>query len=535
MSRIARKPIADAGKTPSEAHKPMAVIELGTTSVRMLIAQKEPSGELRVLDTLQQPVTLGRDTFTRGDIGLETTERCVQALKKFRLSLREYEVDLNTHVRAVATSAVREASNRQAFLDRLFVATGIDIEDLAPSEVSRFTYIAVQPLLRSEPVLRKVETLIAEVGGGSTEILHTRDGRAVQAHVFRLGSLRLREMMEGQATPPARMREVLVSQVDQAVRQIVQVLPSNMPSGMLALGGDARWAMSAVPAETVGPHLTRISVRDLSDLAGEVLGLSVNEVVRRYHLSYPDAETLGPALLVYVRLAKALRLNHFLVGNATLRDGVLHEMAGVRLWTAEHTQEIVDAAIEIGRKFGFDQPHAANVTALARHLFHALREEHGLHARSELVLAVASTLHDIGLFISPSSHHKHSLYLILNSDIFGLRTGDQMLAALVARYHRRAFPDPDHEFYATLNRADRVTVLKLAAILRVADALDCRHGARLPMPEVAVEPGRLIITLRTRRDLTLERHALHAKGEIFKHVYGMDVILQNLSRQPLHE
>ncbi|MCX7590376.1 MAG: Ppx/GppA family phosphatase, partial [Kiritimatiellae bacterium] len=504
----------------------VAVVELGTTSVRMVVAQAKGSDEFEVLTSLQQPVTLGRDTFTKGTIDLETTERCVEALRQFQNVMKEYGIRGTSGVRAVATSAVREARNRQMFLDRILVATGMDVEILDEPEVSRFTYLGVLPTIMADHALRHGEVLILEVGGGSTEALYIRDGKVVHSHIFRLGSLRLREIMGDYSAPPGRQRAHLKTHVDLGVRQILDTIPLAKETSLLALGGDARLAAAILGAGLpAGPGSAKITVTALGNLTDEILGLSVDEVVRRYHASYPDAETFGPALLCYHSLARALKLRSINVGGATLRDGILREEL-TRSWSDDFVKQIISSAVEVGRKYNFDRRHAENVVAVARFLFEHLRHEHGLDKHDELLLVVAAYLHDIGMFVSTRSHHKHSMYLILNSDIFGLGARDLLLTALVARYHRRAAPDPAHEFYGSLDRTGRVTVAKLASILRIADALDRRHGSAPYRLRLSFQPGRLVIGVEGCTDVGLEQFALMEKGPLFKQVYGMDVMLR---------
>ena len=149
-------------------------------------------------------------------------------------------------------------------------------------------------------------------------------------------------------------------------------------------------------------------------------------------------------------------------------------------------------------------------------------------ARHEIILHTACLLHDAGQFISRSSHHKHSQYLISNAEVFGLSANDVMLAALTARYHRRALPKATHDGYATLSRADRIVVCKLAAILRIANVLSrprIQLGGSL---EVGLEPGSLVVTARRTSDWTLEQHAVHERANMFRQVYGRDVVLRDV-------
>lgn len=501
-----------------------AVIELGTTSVRMVIAQFV-DGSIRTLDSLQQPVTLGKDTFTQGFIGRTTTEQCVRALRSFRKILDEYAIDSNEAIEAVATSAVREAANSEAFLDRIFIATGLDVRVLDETETNRVTYLAVHWIFQQEDFFKNRDALVVEVGGGSTQAILLRKGQVGHSHTYRLGSLRLRQMLEDFSAPVTERRQLTENQITNVVEQIVHDLPPKGRRCMLALGGEVRFAMGYIQKTSGESNLTKLNVADLAGFADRILDLSIEEVVRKYHVSYPEAETLGLGLLVYVRLAESLNLRSMLVGRASLRDGLLQEKNTGLSWTAEFKSQIYNSALDIGRKYDFEEKHSEHVQNLSLKLFEVLKPEHHLGERYEIILTVAALLHDIGMFISNRSHHKHSMYLILNCDIFGMSARDLMLTALVARYHRKAMPRTSHPHYMDLQRKDRVVVLKLAAILRVADALDRGHMQRRRDLNIRFEEGKMIIEIPNAGDLTMEQHGLREKGQMFRQVYGMDVIL----------
>ncbi|MBN1269646.1 MAG: Ppx/GppA family phosphatase [Kiritimatiellae bacterium] len=517
-------PAAAKPALPSPA-RPIAVIDVGSNSVRMAVAQVNEQGQIQILDTLQQVVGLGKDTFTKGSIDKSTVEECVNALKSFRAVLQEYQISEPGQVRVVATSAVREASNREAFLDRVYIATGLHIEVLDEAEVNRYTYLSVQPLFESDPTLREGDIVIAEVGGGSTEILMLRSRQVVFSHTYRLGALRLREMLGDVRAPATRQPQIMEDFIRRTVAQVLREAPLGESPTLLLLGGDVRFAARQMAPEWDGSHTSRVQLPALSRFTSEILQMPVEELVHKHHLSFPDAETLGPALLSNLRIAQALKLKHVLVGDSTLRDGLLAEMSVGGAWTQEFTQQIVNSAIELGRHYGFDLQHSERVAAFARELFRTLAAEHQLPPRYELILNIGALLHEIGLFVSNRSHHKHSMYLILNSDLFGLGARDKLLAALVARYHRRATPKPLHEGYATLDREGRVAVAKMAAILRVSDALE-RGGGRIQSITITREPGKLVITAPGVSDVTLEQFAMQSKGQMFEQVYGMSVLLR---------
>lgn len=507
----------------------VAVIEIGTSSIRMAVAQIGPDDSVTNLETLQQAVTIGKDTFTKGYIDQQTTEECVRVLRRFSQLLKEYRIAEDGIV-AIATSAVREAANRDAFLDRLFIATGLAVNTIDETEVNRFTYLAVRPLLHATASMRKSSVFVIEVGGGSTEALVFKKGVMGTSHTYRLGSLRLRKRLDDQQVSVSRLRSMMQSHVgmmvEQIAREMAAVFGRSKPK-MLALGGDARFAASSLVEDWDKKSPATVSVEALAELADQILGLSVDDAVRQCHISYPEAETLGPALLIYAELAKALNIDSICIGSTSLRDGILAETAMHGAWTDEMKQQIVNSAVEVGRKFDFDEQHARYVAELATQLFHFLKDEHRLSPRYELILTVASLLHDIGLYISNRSHHKHSMYLVENSEVFGLSQRDLALVALIARYHRRAMPRPTHEQYSQLDRKHRVIVSKLAAILRVADALG-RGCPQLGITlDMALEKGTLIIDKPGHADASLIDYALRHKGNMFGRVYGMKVMLRS--------
>jgi len=187
---------------------------------------------------------------------------------------------------------------------------------------------------------------------------------------------------------------------------------------MIAIGGDIRFAARQILGHWDTDTLAEIPTAKLSELTNDVLRLDEDAIVRKYATSYIEAETLGPALLTYQRLAQHLELETILVSNTNLRDGLLHDMALGGNWTSAFRDLIVRSAIALGRKCGFDEDHALQTAWLASELFAQLSREHRLHERFEVILHVAAILYQIGLFINLRSSHKHAMYLIRNSELF---------------------------------------------------------------------------------------------------------------------
>ncbi|REJ68904.1 MAG: exopolyphosphatase [Planctomycetota bacterium] len=515
-----------AAAARGDVARPVAVIDVGSASIRMAVAEIGSGGQVRHLERLAQAVNLGKDTFTRGTIDKATTEHCVEVLKSYRRVLEQYQITRPEQIRVVATSAVREASNRLAFLDRIFIATGFDVEPLDEAEVSRITYLALQPLLSREPTLAAAGTMAVEVGGGSTDVLLLRGSDVLYSRMFRLGSLRLRQALETYDTSEGPGRQILQSRIRQTMEHLRGQIPEKGPVQLVALGGDVRFAAAQLGAAIGEDQLGEISVDQLEQLANRVLGLSVDDLVRTYHLAFPDAETLGPALLSYVELARTFGLEQIYVADVNLRDGLLREMVATESWTQEFRTQIVRAAVALGRKYQVDKKHAEHVAELCGLLFAALQHEHQLDSRFELLLQLAARLHEVGLFVGTRGYHKHSLYLISNAEMFGMSRNDHLLVGLIARYHRRASPSPSHQGFANLDRKRRGAVAKMAAILRIAKALDESRSQRIREFQCAQQDGRFEIVVSGVSDLSVEQLAIKESGGLFEEVFGQKVFLR---------
>ncbi len=523
MTKILSKPASVNNK--KEKPQTLAVIDIGTTAIRMTIAQKDELMMIKPLESLQHGLSLGRDTFSKGYLSRESIEECVRTLKIFMQKLREYQIIDTQQIRIIATTAVREASNHQIFVDRIFIATGLIVEIVEDIDIARLTYLSAVSYLATHNFHRNPEVLIAEMSGGTTEILLLKNEDVMLSKSYRLGAVRLREMIDDFRTPVIRQRDLIESDTQRTVFHICQDLCNEGPLTLITLGGDARFAAAQIQPDWDSFSPVKISLSSLSKLTDEITSMSVDEIVSKYHLSYSDAETVGPVLLFYIHLARALNSKSITVTSISTRSGILMEMTQHGELRKRFTNQIINSALVIGRKFHFDEGHARHVEMLSISLFNELKDDHRLEPWYELHLRVAALLHDIGSFISIRSHHKHSMYLIENSDLFGLSKKDLHIIALIARYHRRSSPKPEHLEYSTLDKESRLTVIKLAALLRIADALDRSKSQRIREINCNRSENTFLITLPNIDDISLEQLSLQNKGTLFEEVYGMRVVL----------
>ncbi len=509
----------------------IAAIDVGSNAIRMVIGQIDSEGNVEHLEDLQRAVPLGHDSFSEGRLSTKTINLAIEVLRGFQKIMEPYDVQ---HLRAVATNAVREAANADLFLERVFVSTGISIEVISGSEQDRLVYAAVRRALETENISTTEDMLIAELGSGSLEIAIFSEGEVVLSGSYALGTLRLRNAIRPAHRSPAESFELMKKLISSSIDSLEHQYSLRDIKKFVIVGGDARFAADRIPKRGIdSEHVKTVSRNQFFRFTRDMLKKRPEQIAKQYFLPIQDSETLGPALIVYADLLKRCPAREVVVPDVSMRDGVIldfiAEQTGQGLEELEH--QILASTESIGRRYQQDESHASHVTRLACQLFDQLQSEHRLGRRERLLLQVASTLHDIGMFISNRSHHKHSEYIIRNSDIFGLRQEERELVAAIARYHRRSLPKPTHPSYMALNRKDRATVAKIAAIIRVADALDRSHGRKFTEIKVTILRDEVILDLQPYDDLTLERLAMRTKGDMFEEVYGKKITLQSERKQ----
>jgi exopolyphosphatase/guanosine-5'-triphosphate,3'-diphosphate pyrophosphatase len=424
---------------------------------------------------------------------------------------------------------VREASNADAFIDRAFVSAGLDVEIIEPAEEIRLTVSAVRDTLGAKN-LGKGHALVADVGGGSALFALLQAGETVSAGSYALGSIRLQEALDTAGKTPHRAADMLRHQIGSIIAAMGKSMPLKKVRTLIAIGGDARFAAQHIGHPGEGHHVYVLRAEDFEAFVGKCESFSPDELAKKYKIELSTAETVIPALLVYQTVLHATAAKKLIVSDVSMRDGLILDLARGATGQAniEEASSAVRSARMMAEKFQGDLQHAGHVAQLSLKLFDALQEEHRLPPRCRLLLHIAALLHEIGGYVNGRSHHKHSYYLIANSELFGLRADEREIVANVARYHRRSVPKSSHLPYMSLPRERRVIVSKLAAILRIADALERGHGQQVSDIQIERGEDEIVLHVAGVTDLALERRALENKADLFEDVFGLHVRAEEL-------
>lgn len=490
----------------------------------MIIAERNKDGGYTPIDFLEQPAPLARDIFRFGRVARGTTERIVEILIGFIRTASESGIELDASSRAAATNILIEASNHERFLNRIRIACGLAINPIDDGEMTRLIYLKTRRRLKDTPVMRNKPAIALHVGPGNTRALLFDKGAISRYTSYRLGTHRTREMIEGSHTTGPAMLRVIREHASGNISQLRYDFHDIKAHSLVLIGYEIQ-QISSFLTDTKG----RCSLRSLRRLSQQAAEMSDLELVQHFKVDYQTAEALVPAIENNLAIAEVLDAKEIHIPASDFEQGLLQDLLISSDLTDSLDQEVLRSARILASRYQSDASHGEHVASIASHLFDKLVDLHDMGAHDGLLLKVAAILHEVGTYVSPRAHHKHSEYIILNSEIFGLDRRDVTIIALVARYHRHSGPQTDHANYRELSVRDRILVSKLASILRVADALERTHNQRVHDIELRFDSQRMHLILPGVADVAVERLAMQSKGDLFEQVFGLEVVVEDPS------
>jgi exopolyphosphatase/guanosine-5'-triphosphate,3'-diphosphate pyrophosphatase len=503
----------------------VACVDMGSNAIRFLASEFQSESDFEVLAGERAPVRLGHGVYLSGRLEATAMDGAVDALIRFRRSMDELGIE---HYRAVATSAVRESSNKDAFIARVLDESGLRLEAISGSEEARLVHLAVA---RRIPLGNRT-WLLVDLGGGSVEVSLVDQNGTYWSESHTMGSVRLLEELTEAGADPGRFRRLLSEYI--SVLKVPAMPEGSQLAGYVATGGNIETLakLGGFPDELSVSHLPVATLRAIIE---QLARLSYRERVDQLGLREDRADVILPAAMVYERLANLADADEIQVPHVGIKEGVLFDLVSQLVGHRSHgdrqDREVLASAITVGRKYHFDCDHAMHVSKPSVRLFDQLRALHGLGAADRRILHAAALLHDIGQFVSFKGHHKHSQYLISHTELPNFSDHEMQLVANVARYHRKAHPADRHPGFTALDERERIRVTRLASLLRIADALDREHVQRVTDLTVKLGDDELTLWIDGTAGLLMEGWSLKKKANLFHAVFGRKVRLRFLGEE----
>ncbi len=502
-----------------------AAIDLGTNSIKMLIVRRDPEGHMHVLFRHRAVVRLGEGTFSKtgktSRLSKLVQNRTIKVFQNYAKFLEAYKVDV---VRATGTSALREAENGPEFVREVRNKTGIALEVLPAMEEARLIVKGVA----SEMALPKKEVLFIDIGGGSCEISEVKKGKIEKYVSLPFGAVRLTELYLTSAKPQQ-------PQLKRLDAHVLKVLKNNWPRPekfKLAFGsaGTIR-SLGRVVSKTelteddrliTGKQMERITIR--------ISKMSKKRIAALPGIDSKRAEILTAGTRVLAQIFKYFEIQELRVSQRGLREGLLIDLFEKPQKPAKfgHKEEDINKRqfiANLGRHYHSNQSHCQQVWKLASLLFEELSPVHGIPVKHKQVLMVAALLHDVGHYVSQSSFHKHSYYILKNTEIPFLTEKERELVAILSRYYRKSPPKDDHEGYKDLSPEDKKTINSLASVLRIAEALDVGHDQGVKWLKCQWGPGIVRVGVELKEGSHLDQLAIKDKIKLFESHYKVQVMV----------
>lgn len=505
----------------------LAAIDIGTNSFHLVVVEIK-DGTVRVLDRAKENVRLGSGSKDMKLITADAMQRGLRALKTFSIIAKSHRAP----IRAVATSAVREAVNQVEFLKRVQKETGVAIEVVSGFEEARLIYLGV---LQALPIFSH-RVLCMDIGGGSVEFLVGIRGHAKFANSLKIGCIRLTQrFFSGPKIKPKNIEACRkhIRGFLSPVRREVKRHDFEFSVGSSGTIQNVANMIRAMRGDIMDASINNFTftAEELSKITRTVLKAETAEQrLRITGLDPKRVDIITAGILVLEESFRTLRIKRMVVSEYALREGITYDYLQNRRFTKSQHHDLSNirysSVLHLAKTFHFDEEHSRQIAKLSLQIFDQTQGLHQLDVREREFLEYAALLHEVGLFISHAQHHRHSYYLIRNAELAGFTDTEKEIIANIARYHRKSHPKSKHEGFLRLSEKDRVIVKKLAAILRLADGLDRGHSKKVSDIKCTANGRKVTLNVKSVEDLSLEEWAVNMKKSLFEEVYHKKVILK---------
>lgn len=502
----------------------VAALYLGANFLRMIIAEIDSDGNINILEDLQKNTSLGMDTFTKRRIGVEVIYETCSILNGFVKLMKDYGVKFYW---AVSTSGIREAENREYVLEQIRVRTGILIEVINTSQERFLVFKALREKIKNSDKIYNEGAMILNIGSGGIEVSVYYEGSLRFTEYIKIGALRLREILGGLENKTLNFSEVMTEFVESRIYTLRGYLESYNIKNFIGLGGSFKFLLKMYYNE----EKSYISKESLLDFLNKIKNMTTEKICEKFDITMDEAKLLLPSTIIVKTFLDMTLAEGVYVPRVSLRHGMLIDMVGKKLNSSKKRifdEDIISSVWYIGEKYGIDKKHSENVKEIALDIFDKTKRFHRLGDRERLFLEVSSILHDVGKYVNLNEDGFYCYNIVYYEEILGFSDKNLNVVANVVRYHGEEMPSLSHENYKTLNFTDKIIVSKLAAILKLAEALNISKKNKINNDNIVitVDDKKVYFDLDTYKDCTLEIWSFKNNGEFFEEVMGIKPVIR---------
>jgi exopolyphosphatase/guanosine-5'-triphosphate,3'-diphosphate pyrophosphatase len=507
----------------------IAAIDVGTNSFHLIVASVDRKGILNVITREKEMVRLGSSGTDMKYLEEAAIERGIATLKAFSELARSEKAI----IRAVATSAVREALNKNVFQDRALSEVGVEIEVVSGVEEGRLIYLGA---LHALPIYNK-QTLVIDIGGGSTETIIGKEGNLIHVNSEKLGAIRLtkRFFENGKSSKEAvkLCREYIRGEWAPEIRKISEIGFQLVVGCSGTIQTLARMVL-AMKGQQIPDVLNGITIqaRDLLEVINTISKTtSVKERQSLPGIDEARADIILAGSLIFEYFIKELNIDKILISPYALREGIVFDTVQKikELNEYKHLTHLrYQTVLNLCHKFQVDLKHSEHVRDISLKIFDAISIFHKLGSYEREILEAASLLHDVGYIISHDQHHKHSYYIITHSDMPGFTNDEAEIIGIIARYHRKSHPKKKHPEFTSLPFKKQEMVKVLAGILRLSEGIDRRRKQYVQDVNINLKGRTVAIELipASEESYDIEIWGANRRVGLLEEALGINIIIE---------
>ncbi len=496
-------------------------IYIGSYEVSLKIMEISAKRGIREIDHIRSRIGIGKNIYKHKRVETEIMEELCEIFSEYEEIMKSYKVDA---CRAYAGAFLKEAENVLFILEQIQIRTGLQVQILSNSERRFISYQSVAEREEFDAMTQE-GAVVVDVGGESIQITLFVEGGVVTTQHLVLGTMRLKEQLAGIGNSTARFEKQMEELINKEIEVFKSMYLKKKNIRYLILMGDyspelIRKVQKKTGGITVETDVVTAFLKKLGKMDGE-------EIAERLGLSYADP-LLTPSVVMYRCMAEGLGTEEVWVPGKDISDGIAYEYAREhKLLKQGHDfdKDVLSAATNLSKRYRSYSPHIDALTKMSSMIFDTIKRVHGMGSRERLLLQVAAILHDCGKFVSLANGPDCAYDIIMNSEIIGLSHLEREIVASTVRYNTRPL-DPYEKVADKLDEKSYRTAAKLAAILRVANALDRSHKQKFKTLRLVLKNKELLVTVETEDDIILEKGLLANKSDSFEAIFGIKPILR---------
>lgn len=511
-------------------HTTFAAIHLGSEKISMQIVEYRSAEKYKVIEYCERSVRIGEETFKNKLIPFHMVNEICEILQGFKILMQEYGVD---EYKLQATTAVREAKNQLFLLDKIYCRTGLTAEVVDLPQEIYTKYVSIRNTLKNEKITSEREgMLMMDISSGGLGVTFVQDEQIKYQENFHVGIIRIKESYERNKRESMYFNRALTEFLSSTFGPVPRELQQEQVRYLVLSGTETELMLRILGLEP-GRSVYRIKADYFLSFFTKMRRYNLAQLMKVYDIPENVAELVLPTVLLYEQLLNLIPAEEIVVTSDSFIDGMQLLHIGSRTSETlrrDWERELLSLFRCIGQHYHYDAKHAAQVELLALAIFDKIARDYGMGPRERLLLRGAALLHDVGKYINMRSHSRYSYDLIMSTDILGFSNRDKRVIALASYYHANKLFDTSN------TRAPRVPaelaplVAKLAAIVRLADALDRSYKQKIRRCVVSLHDKVLTVAVESQANLTLEDWTFAAKSDVFTAVYGLEARLERLTK-----